>query len=143
MEFVGENDGIQNEIFNCVNENTTVENVAKICKKINNKINVIPTDDEIPNLGYWLDNKKIINTGFTFLYNLDSCLEEMINAWKFETKDQFNEEIITGTDKYEDSRGLIENYYFNDPINMIGAVTSKKDRLEVIITIQFRHKNAF
>ena len=50
----------------------------------------------------------------------------MINAWKFETKDQFNEEIITGTDKYEDSRGLIENYYFNDPINMIGAVTSKK-----------------
>ena len=90
-----ENDGIKNEIFNCVNENTTVENVAKICKKINNKINVIPTDDEIPNLGYWLDNKKIINTGFTFLYNLDSCLEEMINAWKFETKDQFNEEIIT------------------------------------------------
>ena len=126
LEFVGENDGIKNEIFNCVNENTTVENVAKICKKINNKINVIPTDDEIPNLGYWLDNKKIINTGFTFLYNLDSCLEEMINAWKFETKDQFNEEIITGTDKYEDSRGLIENYYFNDPINMIGAVTSKK-----------------
>ena len=67
----------------------------------------------------------------------------MINAWKFETKDQFNEEIITGTDKYEDSRGLIENYYFNDPINMIGAVTSKRGWLEVIITIQFRHKNAF
>ena len=126
LEFVGENDGIKNEIFNCVNENTTVENVAKICKKINNKINVIPTDDEIPNLGYWLDNKKIINTGFKFLYNLDSCLEEMINAWRFETKHQFNEEIITGKDNYEDSRGLIENYYFNDLINMIGSVTSKK-----------------
>ena len=126
LEFVGENDSIKNEIFNCVNENTTVENVAKICKKINNKINVIPTDDEIPNLGYWLDNKKIINTGFKFLYNLDSCLEEMINAWRFETKHQFNEEIITGKDNYEDSRGLIENYYFNDLINMIGSVTSKK-----------------
>tara|TARA_X000000368_G_scaffold409605_1_gene391837 strand:+ start:34720 stop:37263 length:2544 start_codon:yes stop_codon:yes gene_type:complete len=126
LEFVGENDSIKNETFNCVNENTTVENVAKICKKINNKINVIPTDDEIPNLGYWLDNTKIINTGFKFLYNLDSCLKEMIKAWSFEGKKQFNEEIVIGMDNYEDNRGLIENYYFNDPINMIGAVTSKK-----------------
>ena len=64
--------------------------MAKICKKINNKINVIPTDDEIPNLGYWLDNTKIINTGFKFLYNLDSCLNEMIKAWSYEKKYKFS-----------------------------------------------------
>ena len=126
LEFVGENDSINNEIFNCINENITVEKVAKICKKINKKINVVPTNDEIPNLGYWLDNKKITNEGFKFLYNLEFCLKEMIDAWSFERKYQFNEQVVIGKDNYEDKRGLIENFYFNDSINMIGAVTSKK-----------------
>lgn len=126
LEFVGENDEIKNEIFNCVNENTTVKAVAKINKKINKKINIIPTDDEVPNLGYWLDNNKIKNAGFEFLYELASCTEEMIEAWSFNKKAKFNESIVLGADSFEDNRGMIENYYFEDPINMIGTVTSKK-----------------
>ena len=35
MEFVGESKNIKNEIFNCVNENLTVKDVANICKKVN------------------------------------------------------------------------------------------------------------
>ena len=38
MEFVGENDDIRNEIYNCVNENLTVKQVADICKKINKDV---------------------------------------------------------------------------------------------------------
>ena len=34
MEFVGENQEISREIFNCVSENLTVKEVANICKKL-------------------------------------------------------------------------------------------------------------
>ena len=47
----------------------TVKEVAEICKKYNSqRLQLEITDDEIPNLGYTLSNKKLLNTGFKFLY---------------------------------------------------------------------------
>ena len=39
----------KNEIFNCVNENLTVKQVADICKKINKNLEIIKTNDSVPN----------------------------------------------------------------------------------------------
>ena len=40
-------------------------------------MNVTKTDDEIPNLGYTISNKKLLSTGFTFLYNLEDGIKEI------------------------------------------------------------------
>ena len=126
LEFTGENPEIKNQIFNCVNENTTVEGVAKFCKKANPNIELIKTNDSVPNLGYWLNNKKIKSTGFKFLYNLENSIQEMYDSWSFSETSIFNEQVIQGSNPYIDSRGVIENFYFSEEINMIGTVTSKK-----------------
>ena len=126
MEFVGENKNINNEIFNCVNENLTVKDVAGICKKVNKNLIVISTDDPVPNKGYTLSNKKIKNEGFKFLYKIENSIEEMIHAWSDRNLITLNEDIKVGADNFEDARGIISNYYFDDSINMIGYVESKK-----------------
>ena len=126
MEFVGENKDINNEIFNCVNENLTVKDVANICKKVNKNLIVISTDDPVPNKGYTLSNKKIKNEGFKFLYKIENSIEEMIHAWSDRNLITLNEDIKVGADNFEDARGIISNYYFDDSINMIGYVESKK-----------------
>lgn len=127
--FVGEDKNIQNEIFNCVNDNTTVIDVAKICKKFNPNIKIIPTKDKIPNKGYWLDNSKLLTTGFKFHYDLETSIFEMINALQYNRISDFNEKLISGSNSYKDNRGVIENYYFHEGINMIGSVSSKKGSL--------------
>ena len=53
---------IKNEIFHLVNEQTTVKQVAQICKKINPQLTLEVTKDEIPNAGYTLSNKKLLKT---------------------------------------------------------------------------------
>ena len=126
MEFVGENKNINSEIFNCVNENLTVKDVAGICKKVNKNLIVISTDDPVPNKGYTLSNKKIKNEGFKFLYKIENSIEEMIHAWSDRNIITMNEDIKVGADNFEDARGIISNYYFDDSINMIGYVESKK-----------------
>ena len=67
MKFMGENEKIEKETFNLVKETVTVKEVAEICKKYNPKVITKTTDDEIPNLGYTLSNKKLLRTGFKFL----------------------------------------------------------------------------
>ena len=126
MEFVGEDQTINKEIFNCVNENLTVKEVANICKKINKKIEVINTKDIVPNKGYSLSNKKIKEKGFKFLYKIENSIEEMITSWKDKQILEINETIDIGRDNFIDERGIISNYYFDDSINMIGYVESKK-----------------
>ena len=69
FEFVGENNKINKEIFNCVNENLTVKQVAEICKKINKRLNLVSTSDPVPNKGYTLTNKKLISAGFKFQFH--------------------------------------------------------------------------
>ena len=126
MEFVGENKKINKEIFNCVNENLSVKDVADLCKKINKKTDVVITDDPIPNEGYTLTNKKIRSKGFKFLYNVEDSFREMISSWSDQSQILSNEIIESGADEFVDERGIISNYYVDDSINMIGYVESKK-----------------
>ncbi len=129
MEFVGEKENITNEIFNCVNESLSVKEVADICKKVNKNVEFIHTNDSVPNNGYTLSNFKIKNAGFVFQYNLENSIKEMINEWTLTKKIKGNELIEKGKDDFIDNRGIISNYYFDDSINMIGYVESKKETL--------------
>ena len=126
MVFVGNNNEINKQIYHLSNETLTVKQVAMICKKINKKVEIKSTNDDIPNLGYGLTSKKIQKVGFNFLYNLNHSLEEMYEEWKDREPVNENELIVSGKDNYEDQRGLISNYYFDEEINMIGTVSSTK-----------------
>jgi len=115
-----------NEIYHLSNENTTVEKVAILCKKINPKVEIVKTNDEIPNLGYTISNKKLISTGFKFLYDLENSLSEMINNWSIKENNKSLEWIDKGGNEYIDNRGIIRNYELTEPINLIGYIESKK-----------------
>jgi len=116
---------ISKEIFNLSNENSTVKEVAEICKKHKPEVELIETDDEIPNLGYTLSNKKILSTGFEFLYNLDESIKKMIEDWSVKEKPSDLEYIIRGGNDFVDDRGKISNYELTEPINLIGYIESK------------------
>ena len=126
FEFVGENEKITNEIFNCVNENLTVKQVAEICKNVNKKLTLIKTSDPVPNKGYTLSNKKLLQTGFTFQHEIKDSIKLMYDSWKDDITEKYNEELEVGKDNFVDSRGIISNYYIDDYINMIGYVESVK-----------------
>lgn len=124
MKFLGESEKHKREIFNCVSENLTVKEVAEICKKNNKNLNVVMTDDPIPNKGYTLSNQKLKQAGFKFLYKLDNSIKEMIDDWSSTDVPTSNEKIEIGTNNFIDDRGIISNYYFKDNLNMIGYVES-------------------
>ena len=126
FEFVGENEKITNEIFNCVNENLTVKQVAEICKNVNKKLTLIKTSDPVPNKGYTLSNKKLLQTGFTFQHEIKDSIKLMYDSWKDDITEKYNEELEVGRDNFVDSRGIISNFYIDDYINMIGYVESVK-----------------
>ncbi len=129
MKFVGENKKISKEVYNLANESVTVKQLADICKKVNKNLVLKYTNDDIPNNGYTLSNKKIKKTGFKFLYNLKQSVEEMHEVWKKQPPIKKNEILEVGKDNFVDDRGIISNYYFDDSINMIGYVESKKHTL--------------
>ena len=126
FEFVGENEKITNEIFNCVNENLTVKQVAEICKNVNKELTLIKTSDPVPNKGYTLSNKKLLQTGFTFQHEIKDSIKLMYDSWKDDITEKYNEELEVGRDNFVDSRGIISNFYIDDYINMIGYVESVK-----------------
>jgi len=126
MEFVEDNKNIKNEIYHCINEQLTVQQVAEICKKQNKNLKITVTKDTIPNLGYSLSNEKIKKAGFRFLYKIEPSIKEMVESWTDKVLISENEEIEGGKDNYIDERGVISNYYFDDYVNMIGYVESKK-----------------
>ena len=66
FKFMEEKNEIKSEIFNLTKDTLTVKEVAEICKKYNPKINLKETNDEVPNLGFSLSNKKLLNTGLNF-----------------------------------------------------------------------------
>ena len=76
-----EKNDINSEIFNLTKETLTVKEVAEVCKKYNPEVTLKETNDEVPNLGFSLSNKKLLDTGFEFLYNLDQNIKEMIQKW--------------------------------------------------------------
>ena len=126
FKFIEEREDINNEIFNLTKDKVTVKEVAELCKKYKPDINLTETNDEIPNLGFTLSNKKILNTVFKFLYNLEESIKEMIQKWSKQHLIEDLEYITDGQNEFIDSRGKISNYELTEPINMIGLIDSKK-----------------
>jgi nucleoside-diphosphate-sugar epimerase/SAM-dependent methyltransferase/quercetin dioxygenase-like cupin family protein len=125
LKFVGENENINKEFFHCSNENMTVKEVAKLCKEINPNIELIETNDEIPNLGYTISNEKLLSTGFEFRYNIKESMKEMIENWSEKELITDLEFLQRGDKEYVDDRGKISNYELTEPINLIGYIESK------------------
>ena len=121
-----ENNKVSSEIFNLTKDTVSVKDVAEICKKINPKVTLKETNDEIPNLGFSLSNKKILKTGFKFLYNLDQNIQEMISKWAKQNLIKDLEHVRDGDNEYVDKRGKISNHELTEPINLIGLIDSKK-----------------
>ncbi len=126
FKFMEEKENIFSETFNLTKDTLTVKEVAQICKKYNPKIILRETNDEIPNLGFSLSNKKILKVGFKFLYNLDESIGEMITKWSKQDLIQKLEYIKDGENLFEDKRGKISNHELTEPINLIGLIDSKK-----------------
>jgi nucleoside-diphosphate-sugar epimerase len=121
-----ERDDISSEIFNLTKDNISVKEVAEICKGINPKVILKETNDEIPNLGFSLSNKKILKTGFKFLYDLEKSIKDMITKWSKQNLIKDLEHVRDGDNEYIDIRGKISNHELTEPINLIGLITSKK-----------------
>jgi nucleoside-diphosphate-sugar epimerase/SAM-dependent methyltransferase/quercetin dioxygenase-like cupin family protein len=126
MKFMAENADVSRELFHLSKESTSVKEVAQICKEINPKLNIIETDDKIPNLGYTISNEKLLSTGFEFIYNLRDCIKEMIEKWSVKEMNPDLEYLDKGGNEYIDDRGKIINYELSEPINLIGMIDSKK-----------------
>ena len=126
FKFMEEKNEIHSEVFNLTKETSTVKEVAEICKKHNPKITLKETNDEVPNLGFSLSNKKLLNTGFEFLYNLDQNIKEMIQKWSKQDLIKDLEHVKDGEDLFIDDRGVISNHELTEPINLIGMIESKK-----------------
>ena len=129
FKFMEEREDLKNQTFNLSKDTVTVKEVAEICKKINSKVILRETNDEIPNLGFSLSNKKILNTGFKFLYGLEESMREMISKWSKQNIIKDLEYVKKGENEYIDQRGKISNHELTEPINMIGLITSKKGTL--------------
>ena len=93
FKFIEEREDLNSDIFNLTKDTVTVKEVAEICKRYNPKIILRETNDEIPNLGFSLSNKKIKKVGFNFLYNLDESIKEMITKW---SKQNLSKELHAG-----------------------------------------------
>ena len=126
MKFMEESDKIKKETFHLAKETVTVKEVAEICKKHNPKVIINTTEDEIPNLGYSISNKKLLDTGFKFLYNLDESIFTMIQKWSFIRNNNDLEYKTRGMKEFVDKRGKISNYELTEPINLIGYIESAK-----------------
>jgi len=119
---------IKKETYNLVKDSVTVKEVAEICKKINPKTLLKTTDEEVPNPGYSLSNKKLLGVGFNFLYNLEDSIKEMISYWSFnqKIKNRELEYVRKGEKEFIDQRGKISNHELPEPINLIGLIESVK-----------------
>ena len=126
FKFMEEKNNITSEIFNLTKDTLSVKEVAEVCKKYNPKINLKETNDEVPNLGFSLSNKKLLKTGFEFLYNLDQNIKEMIHKWSKQNLVKDLEYVKNGDNLFVDDRGTISNHELTEPINLIGMIESKK-----------------
>ena len=126
FKFMEENEDINSEIFHVTKDSVTVREVAEICKKNNSKVTLRQTNDEVPNLGYTLSNKKLLKTGFKFLYNLEESIKEMISKWSEKKINKNLEFVKKGEKEFIDKRGKISNYELPEPVNLIGYIESKK-----------------
>ena len=126
FKFMEEREDLSSDIFNLTKDTVTVKEVAEICKKHNPKVILRETNDEIPNMGFSLSNKKILKTGFKFLYALDESVKEMILKWSKQDLIKDLEHVRDGGNEFIDERGKISNHELTEPINLIGLIDSKK-----------------
>jgi len=126
FKFMEEREDLSSDIFNLTKDTVTVKEVAEICKKHNPKVILRETNDEIPNMGFSLSNKKILKTGFKFLYALDESVKEMILKWSKQDLIKDLEHVRDGENEFIDERGKISNHELTEPINLIGLIDSKK-----------------
>jgi len=126
FKYMEEKKDISYEIFNLTKDTVTVKEVAEICKKYNPKITLKETNDEIPNLGFSLSNKKVLKLGFKFLYTLEESIKEMIGKWSKLNITKDLENVRNGEKEFIDKRGKISNHELPEPINLIGLIDSKK-----------------
>ena len=126
FKFMEEKNNISSETFNLTKDTLSVKEVAEVCKKHNPKIILKETNDEVPNLGFSLSNKKLLGTGFNFLYNLDQNIKEMIQKWSKQDLIKDLEHVRDGNNLFTDNRGVISNHELTEPINLIGMIDSKK-----------------
>ncbi len=126
FKFIEERKDISKETFNLTKDTVTVKEVAEICKKLNPKVTLRETNDEIPNLGFSLSNQKILKKGFKFLYSLDESIKEMIFKWSKKNITPDLEYVKSGENEYVDNRGKISNHELTEPINLIGLINSKR-----------------
>ena len=126
FKFMEERNDLNSDIFNLTKDTVTVKEVAEICKKYNPKVTLRETNDEIPNLGFSLSNKKILKTGFKFLYSLEESIKEMIFKWSKQNLIKDLEHVRDGENEFIDERGKISNHELTEPINLIGLIDSKK-----------------
>ncbi len=129
FKFMEEKNEIKFQLFNLVKDTISVKAVAEICKKYNSKTILKETNDEIPNLGFSLSNKKLLSTGFKFLYNLENNISEMIQKWSKQLLVKNLEYVKEGENIFMDDRGKISNHELTEPINLIGLIDSKKGTL--------------
>ena len=121
-----EKEELKFEVYNLTKDTLSVREVANICRKYNSKVLLRETNDEIPNLGFSLSNKKLLNTGFKFLYNLENSIKEMIQKWSKQDLIKDMEYVRDGQNLFVDKRGSISNHELTEPINLIGMIESKK-----------------
>ena len=121
-----EREDISSEIFNLTKDTVSVKEVAEICKKYNPKVILKETNDEVPNLGFSLSNKKILKEGFEFLYGLDESIKDMIVKWSKQNLIKDLEFVRDGDNEFIDARGKISNHELTESINLIGLIDSKK-----------------
>jgi len=126
FKFMEERKDLSSDIFNLTKDTVTVKEVAEMCKKHNPKVTLRETNNEIPNMGFSLSNKKILNTGFKFLYGLDENIKEMIFKWSKQNLIKDLEHVRDGGNEFIDERGKISNHELTEPINLIGLIDSKK-----------------
>ena len=77
-------------------------------------------------MGYTLSNKKLKNTGFKFLYDIEEGILSMINHWLYNKNENNLEHVYNGKREFIDRRGKISNYDLSEPVNLIGYIESKK-----------------
>ena len=126
FKFMEENEKIKFETFNLTKDSVSVREVAEICKKKNPKVILRDTNDETPNLGYTLSNKKLLNANFKFLYRLNESIDEMIAKWSEQKINKNLEFIKRGEKEFVDKRGKISNHELTEPVNLVGYIESKQ-----------------
>lgn len=117
---------IVNETFHLSNENMTVKELALLIKKVGGEsVTMVETDDDIPNEGYTMSNKKLLATGFEFRDNIESAVSEMLKRWSARKMPAELEYLQRGQNEFKDDRGKISNFELTEPINLIGLIESK------------------